>query len=556
MVALIPTLMDSDVSIIVAPLNSLITDYKRKLNAMQISFDHYTSKTEYLRSDVNIILVSVDMARTVGWKQKITELNARRDVTRLFFDEAHLVLVAAEYRPALTKLYELRIFDMQFILLTATAPPACEKALCGAFGFGTNHIVLRGPTDRPNLAYCLMPKSSYTPVLLQVQELIKTQLSQGNPEDRILIFVPYRDLGEKLAQDLNCEFYHGQISDPRLQEKMYHKWFNGDKKILIATSSLSAGNDHQHVRLVFHINTPMEMINFIQEVSRAGRDGKPAKCYLFPIGKRKPKGDADIEKDDVQGFQAMFNHIWTPSCQRYSITLFSDGVGVYCDASKNMELCTTCEKGPSLKSAKGPPAEQQYLLPDSQVGQKRKQLSKTSAFSGHVEEAKKRRVDSEQHEIQYISDFERALSLFLPSCAYCTFKGQIPQAHPLNKCPTMQQEWQDFLTWKSNIKFGPKQEKSCYFCYVPECEEHLHGIFDGPFSCKYPDIIPPITFGIYTSLLKADAEKYFGTKWPSIEVFGQWISGPLVPNAKTNISALFLWYVSQSVCSTYLMRCR
>ena len=64
MVAIIPTLMDQDVSILVLPLNSFIMDYKRKFAQMGLQYDHYTSEIRSLCTDVHFILVSADMAQT------------------------------------------------------------------------------------------------------------------------------------------------------------------------------------------------------------------------------------------------------------------------------------------------------------------------------------------------------------------------------------------------------------------------------------------------------------------------------------------------------------
>jgi superfamily II DNA helicase RecQ len=44
----------------------------------------------------------------------------------------------------------------------------------------------------------------------------------------------------------------------------------------MAISVLSAGFDYTHVRLVIYINKPLSLVDFAQESSRAGQDGKEA----------------------------------------------------------------------------------------------------------------------------------------------------------------------------------------------------------------------------------------------------------------------------------------
>ncbi len=564
MVALIPTLLDQDVSILVLPLNSLITDYKRKFAQMNLRYDHYTSQTRSLRTDVNFIIVSADMAQTTRWTECLMDLNDKVEVTRLFFDEAHLALVGSDFRESLTHVDGLRKLSMQFILLSGTIPPAAENALCTAFGLGSNRIILRGPTDRPELCYIRWPQLTTFDNLSKVIRQLLTQHQQTfKPDDRVLIFVPYIDLGNALAKFFDCEFYHGGIKDPKNREAMYLRWFEGSKTILIATSSLSAGNDHQHVRLVIHANTPLEMINYVQEISRGGRDAEPAKCYLIPMFKKK----LTIQPSEIdhKGVQAMHNFIWdTTSCLRYAITEFSDGEGVFCHDDPKRQLCGNCKAarhlspGQSKQVSLMPPADRYKSIEDksvdqigqkrkvdySQIGQKRKAGGKTRAFEDQLQNAKRAHVEREMEDIEYVNRFKLALALFQSSCSFCTLHGKHTTSHAIIRCPTLGPQIPDYKEWKGNLRVGGKgSAPSCYFCHVPQCNDQLHPAFSRPENCQYSDIVAPIAFGIFHDMdLRSQAEGHFQTKWPTLHSFSKWISGPVVPLAKTNISALFLWY--------------
>lgn len=41
------------------------------------------------------------------------------------------------------------------------------------------------------------------------------------------------------------------------------------------------GINKADIRAVIHYNMPMTFESYVQEVGRAGRDGKPAHCHLF-----------------------------------------------------------------------------------------------------------------------------------------------------------------------------------------------------------------------------------------------------------------------------------
>jgi superfamily II DNA helicase RecQ len=57
----------------------------------------------------------------------------------------------------------------------------------------------------------------------------------------------------------------------------------------MAISVLSAGFDYAHVRLVIHINKLLFLVDFAQESSQAGQDGKEAYSLVLLLFIWKPQ---------------------------------------------------------------------------------------------------------------------------------------------------------------------------------------------------------------------------------------------------------------------------
>lgn len=75
--------------------------------------------------------------------------------------------------------------------------------------------------------------------------------------------------------------YHSRIKPERRKKQLLFDFLQGKRKIMIATSAFSMGIDVSDIELVVHFNAPVSMTDYIQQIGRAGRDGRKAHCVLF-----------------------------------------------------------------------------------------------------------------------------------------------------------------------------------------------------------------------------------------------------------------------------------
>ena len=90
----------------------------------------------------------------------------------------------------------------------------------------------------------------------------------------------YNILGEIYPGDVTR--YHSRVVKPeRRKKQLLFDFLQGKRKIMIATSAFSMGIDVPDIELVVHFNAPINMTDYIQQIGRAGRDGRNAHCVFF-----------------------------------------------------------------------------------------------------------------------------------------------------------------------------------------------------------------------------------------------------------------------------------
>lgn len=581
MLAIIPAMLEKNsTTVLVLPLKSLIMDFKRKLEAMNVPYFHYLNNTAPRGyAPANLIIVSIDISRTPHWKQWIQEINVYRPVRRFLKDEAHYPLTDADFRPCFKDVDEIRCLPCPLILLSGTVPPQCEPEIIRMYGLEQDIRIIRSPsTNRPELRLIRAPKQDRNKISSIICKLWKQHLKVWKPEERALIYVPWKDLGERIRDDLRlnntpCDLYWAKEKDS-VKEDIYNRWRAGETKIMVSTAAFSAGNDYPHVRLVIHAGTPREMINYIQEISRGGRDSVRTYCYLLPTSPWTERSSKPL--DHLLGVTEMHQMNFDGTeCLRFEITSFNDGPehGVRCSDLPANEKCSVCNPlSPGLaalfnlsttklslkRPAQQPPSDERH----SKAFKPSTMFTAPTAPARLVAESVQRSYERTQakqnnnhkQELSLMFRLENTLKVFHKQCAMCfwvqkrineTYKDKL---HEFKQCKFFKgKDAAEYMAWKSKIVYGDHHSRICYTCHVPNIAGKLH---DEPFglisSCQYLDVVLPTVYFAYKNC-RQELEERFHTRWTSVEAYAAWLSmKPVEPELKSNLMSVFA-YMAQVI---------
>lgn len=110
-------------------------------------------------------------------------------------------------------------------------------------------------------------------------------LSGWNGKGAVIVFCLTVKMVRRLhkwlkVRDYPVSKFHGKMK-PRKRKKAQEAFMRGEKPIMVATNAFGLGIDKPDIRMVIHAGLPLSMDGYVQEIGRAGRDGKKARCVLI-----------------------------------------------------------------------------------------------------------------------------------------------------------------------------------------------------------------------------------------------------------------------------------
>ncbi len=273
--------------VVVSPLISLMQDQENRLRlrgekhvVVLSSLLSKREKTDVLRrlTTFHFIFVSPEMLNTVPVLKGLQ----RARIALFVIDEAHCISQwGPDFRPEYLLLGDVlrTLGHPTTLMLTATASAAVADDICHSLHLSDVHRVIRS-VNRPNIFLAVEQCQSVQDKRQKLLDYIKSLGPSG------VVYFSSRRLASELAQWLSTQFkltvaaYHAGISAIE-RYRIQQQFMNGDLDVICATSAFGMGIDKDNIRYVLHYHMPPSLTSYVQEIGRAGRDGKQAAAVLL-----------------------------------------------------------------------------------------------------------------------------------------------------------------------------------------------------------------------------------------------------------------------------------
>ncbi|WP_245745163.1 RecQ family ATP-dependent DNA helicase [Lentibacillus persicus] len=313
-----PASIFSGLTIVVSPLISLMEDQVKQLKAS--GFKDVVALNSFMRPDerasalkqlnqYRLIYLSPELLQ----QDEVIEQIKTFDISLFVIDEAHCISQwGHEFRPDYLRLGTVlnKLHDPPVLALSATATKEVQNDIISSLERPeiTKHIY---PMDRENITFVVEKVNSENE-----KRSLLNQILQQYKIPALIYFSSKRKAEETAAYITEklpfqrVAFYHGGM-DQMDRITIQQQFMNGQLDIICCTSAFGMGINKQNIRLVVHYHFPLQIESFLQEIGRAGRDGKSSVSLLLyaPGDEIVPNSIIHNELPAKEDVKSLFNKV-------------------------------------------------------------------------------------------------------------------------------------------------------------------------------------------------------------------------------------------------------
>ena len=280
----LPALMMDGVCLVISPLIALMEDQvnsleKKGIKALLLSskqnrHDTIIAFDNLMYGNFKFLYLSPEKLQSEFIQEKISQLS----LNLIAIDEAHCISQwGHDFRSAYLKIPVLNELhpDIPKIALTATATTIVKQDIIENLKLRSPKV-FTGSYYRNNLYIRILKKEDVRSGMVSLLKRI---------DEPAIVYVGTRKNTVQYARFLTgnkikATYYHGGLDSKQKSEALL-QWKEEKSKVMVATNAFGMGIDKSNVRIIIHAHIPNSIENYMQEIGRAGRDGKASETYLL-----------------------------------------------------------------------------------------------------------------------------------------------------------------------------------------------------------------------------------------------------------------------------------
>ncbi|KAG5236488.1 ATP-dependent DNA helicase family protein [Salix suchowensis] len=284
-----PAMVFSGVTLVVSPLVALMIDQLKQLPPViqggllcSSQKPQEVSETLRLLQEGGIKVLFVSPERFLN--EEFLSILSSIPISLLVVDEAHCISEwSHNFRPSYTRLRAsllcTRLNIGCILAMTATATATTLNAIMSALEIPSTNLI-HNANLRDNMQLSVSLSGNRT------KDLLKLIKSPPFAElQSIIIYCKFQSETDILSRylcdnNISAKSYHSSI--PSKDRSRIQELFCSNKiRVVVATVAFGMGLDKRDVGAVIHYSMPESLEEYVQEIGRAGRDGRLSHCHLF-----------------------------------------------------------------------------------------------------------------------------------------------------------------------------------------------------------------------------------------------------------------------------------
>jgi ATP-dependent DNA helicase RecQ len=283
----VPSMIVERPTIVISPLIALMTDQERALQKRGVPVVALHSRLraaerraalERLKKGGRLVVLTTPETLESAATAPLFE---RARPALLCIDEAHCISEwGHDFRPTYLRLGNARqrLGNPPVLALTATATPRVREDIAERLRLDDPRVIV-APAHRDNLSLTvdIVPGAAKFPAAAQ---RIKRLQRPG------IIYCATTTAVDEVSSALGraripVTRYHGKMRAAD-RDAAQRQFMNPSRRlIMVATTAFGMGIDKPNIRYILHYQVPGSLEQYVQEIGRAGRDGRPAQCILL-----------------------------------------------------------------------------------------------------------------------------------------------------------------------------------------------------------------------------------------------------------------------------------